>query len=291
MTKSALKAYLEAGKRETRLIGAVEKFLLTEPPDESRRTDVFHPSEMVREDWCLRASYFAVVEGWRPTPERHNLRTSNIFDEGHAIHDKWQQRIWRMGNLYSKFACLVCNHSWWDLSPQTCPSCEADLKVLRYNEVPMVSEYYEIAGHSDGWVVGLGDDYLIEIKSVGTGTLRHEAPHLLNKYDNNADKAWEAIRNPFRTHHLQGQMYLHLVKMMEEEGLLLRPAPSEIVFIYEWKANQDFREFTVRYSPDYIQNIMEKIDQVLDADEAPPCTIDAVKGCKKCRAFDDEDAL
>jgi hypothetical protein len=88
VTKSALKAYLEAGKRETRLIGAVEKFLLTEPPDESRRTDVFHPSEMVREDWCLRASYFAVVEGWRPTPERHNLRTSNIFDEGHAIRSE-----------------------------------------------------------------------------------------------------------------------------------------------------------------------------------------------------------
>lgn len=276
MSKSALKAYLDASKRETRLLGPVEKHLLTRPPDTTRRTDVFHPSEMVREDWCHRASWLAVVAGRKPRPERHNLRTNNIFDEGHYIHAKWQSRIADMGNLYGKWETEDGEIKW------------GTSLGGRYLEVPLHEDYYRISGHADGWVRGLGDDFLIEIKSVGTGTLRHEAPHLLAKTDNDADKAWDQIRNPFKTHYLQAQMYLWILRCMWSEGLIQIEPPKEAVFIYEWKANQDAKEFVVKYSPDYLTDILDNCKNILGMTEAPECNINPDKGCKKCLSFEEE---
>jgi len=277
MAKSALKAYLEASKRETRLLGPIEKHMLTRPPDTSRRTDVFHPSEMVRDDWCHRASWLAVVAGEKPLPERHNLRTNNIFDEGHYIHAKWQSRLEEMGVLYGLWKGEE-KTDYWGLSLGG-----------KYLEVPLRDNSLRIRGHCDGWVVGIGDDFIIEIKSVGSGTLRHEAPHLLAKTNNDADKAWDQIRNPFRTHFLQGQMYLHLLHVMDADGLLSRPAPNECVFLYEWKANQDAKEFSVKYSPDYLEDILQTCARILAMTDAPECNVSPDKGgCKKCLAFEEE---
>lgn len=274
---SALKSYLDASKRPSRLLGPVERWMLTRPPDTSRRTDVFHPSEMVREDWCHRASWLAVVGGESPRPERHNLRTNNIFDEGHFIHAKWQRRLAEMGNLYGLWQYPNGQREWGT-------SLSED-----YREVPLRDEALRIAGHCDGWVVGLGDDFIIEIKSVGTGTLRSEAPHLIQKSGGDADKAWDQIRAPFTTHFLQGQMYLHLLHLMDKDGLLERRPPSECVFLYEWKANQDVKEFVVRHSPDYLEDILQTCARILAMDGPPPCSVSPEKGgCRKCSAFGDE---
>jgi hypothetical protein len=267
------------------MIGPIEKHLLVKPPDTSRRTDVFHPSEIVKSDWCHRASYYAVVEEKAPRPERHNLRTQSIFEEGHFIHGKWQSWLGEMGVLYGKWVCEDCHDSRWMLASETF----ADDTCGRwdYREVPLRDKDLRISGHADGWVVGLGNDYLIEIKSIGPGTLRFEAPHLLTDNNNDADKAWSAVRNPFRTHFLQGQVYLHLLHLMEAKDLLERPAPNEIVFLYEYKANQDHKEFSVEYSPDYLEGILDNCAAILQMTEAPECNVNSNKGCKKCLAFEE----
>lgn len=282
----SLKAYLEANKRETRLVGAIERHLLTKPFDD-RRMDILHPSDMIKPEFCAMAAYHALRGDYEEVREKPGLRLQSIFDEGHTIHAKWQSWIAEMGHLYGRWLCQTCGHLWWDQAPSACTQCD-EKNLLVYREVPLISEKHMIAGHADGWVVGLGDDYLIEIKSIGTGTLRFEAPRLLAEADGDLETAWRQIRQPFRSHLLQGQVYLHLTHLMEEEGLLKRPAPNEIVYIYELKANQDYKEFSIMYDPSYVEHIF---DMALDIAFAvkrslePACTVDPVNGCKRCAPY------
>jgi hypothetical protein len=77
---------------------------------------------------------------------------------------------------------------------------------------------------------------------------------------------------------------------MVEEGLL-DSAPKEIVFIYELKANQEYKEFVVKYNPEYTAEIFDKARDVswaVENDRAPVCSIDPEKGCKRCAPFREE---
>ena len=271
-----LQKYLDTKKIPTRLIGEVERHLLKQPRQE-RRTDVLHPSEIIKSDWCHRYSYY-LLTGGEPKTEKPSLRLQNIFDEGHAIHAKWQKRFQDMGVLYGKFRCLACKNVVTDVSPDTCPSCSAR-NLMEYAEVSLVDDSLRIAGHTDGWIQGIGDDCLIEIKSIGAGTLRFEAPELL--YDANGDltKAWKSIRRPFRSHLLQGQMYLELAKRMYGTD-----APEEIVFLYELKADQDYKEFTVKADYEIVSKIffyVEKLIKAVEQGNMPDCNV-SIEGCKSC---------
>lgn len=272
---SDLKKFLDAKKTETRLIGDVERYMMKRPLD-PRRTDVLHPSEIIKPDWCHRYAYY-LLNGGTPKKEKPNLRLQNIFDEGHYIHAKWQRRFQEMGVLYGKFQCYSCRKTVFGLSPD---KCECGYSDLEYKEVALVDEPLRIAGHTDGWIKGIGDDCLIEIKSIGAGTLRFEAPDLLMDADGDVTKAWKNIRRPFRSHLLQGQMYLELVRRMYGEE-----APKEIVFIYELKADQDFKEFTVKADYEIVERIFFAASKVVKAVEEgvmPECNIDYEKGCKSC---------
>lgn len=276
MTKfSQLKAYLDAGKRETRLLGAVERHILLRPFDE-RRQDILHPSDIIKPEWCALAAYHALDGNYVETREKPGLRLQSIFDEGHAIHAKWQKYLADMGVLYGV----------WGIKDNWGLSNSLEAEGLEYLEVPLSSPKHKIYGHSDGWVKGLGEDFLIEIKSIGPGTIRTEAPSL---FYGGADleSAWKNIRNPFKSHILQGQVYLHLANLMVEEGKL-ESAPKEIVFIYELKANQDYKEFVVSYGPEFVEPIFEAALDVVwavDNKRPPVCSIDAVNGCKRCAPF------
>jgi hypothetical protein len=77
---------------------------------------------------------------------------------------------------------------------------------------------------------------------------------------------------------------------MVEAGLA-ESAPESIVFIYELKSNQDYKEFEVMYDPEYILDIFENAADVawaVDNDRPPACNIDPVKGCKRCVTFREE---
>ena len=49
------------------------------------------------------------------------------------------------------------------------------------------------------------------------------------------------IKRPFPQHLRQGMLYCHVTGI------------HAIVFLYEFKANQDFKAFTVRYQPTLIE--------------------------------------
>jgi hypothetical protein len=115
-----------------------------------------------------------------------------------------------------------------------------------------------------------------------------EAPSLMSGTD--LEGAWKNIRQPFRTHILQGQVYLHLAHLMVEAGTL-ESAPNDIVFIYELKANQDYKEFVVAYNPEYSAPFFEAALDVVWASEnnrPPACSINPVAGCKRCEPFKGE---
>jgi hypothetical protein len=275
-----LKKFLSTSKRETRLMGAIERHVLSKPFD-SRNMEVIHPSDIIKSEWCALAQYHALLGNYKEVREKPALRLASIFAEGHTIHAKWQNWLKEMGVLYGK----------WSDSTGTSWAVSKDVhKSVDYAEVPLRSAKHKISGHADGWVKGLGDDFLIEIKSVGVGTLRFEAPALLAQSDNDLEKAWKNIKTPFRSHLLQGQVYLHLCHLMVEEGLLPN-APKEIVFIYELKANQDYKEFVVQYNPEFTQEIFDKALDVawaVDNNRPPVCSINSVNGCERCAPFKEE---
>ena len=268
-----LKKFLDAKKTETRLLGDVERHLMLKPPSD-RRTDVLHPSEIIKDDWCHRYAFY-LLKGGQAKKEKPGLRLQNIFDEGHAIHAKWQDRFNEMGVLYGYWYCSTDEQYEWGVSSEI----NTGASVFEYKEVPLKDESLRIHGHADGWIKGLGEDCLIEIKSIGAGTLRFEAPDILADAGYDVTKAWSNIRRPFRGHLLQGQMYLELARRMFGED-----APKEIVFIYELKADQSYKEFTVKANFDIVErvfNAAKKVVDAVEADKMPKCNV-SEDGCKQC---------
>ena len=64
--------------------------------------------------------------------------------------------------------------------------------------------------------------------------------------------------------------------------------PEEIVFIYELKANQDYKEFVVAYDPKISEPYFTAALDVawaVDNNRPPACSIDSVIGCKRCQPY------
>ena len=278
-SKSTLQKFLDAKAKPTRLIGDIERHLLQRPVGD-RSTLVLHPSEIIKRDWCMRASYF-LLSGHTKIAEKPPLRLQSIFDEGHAIHAKWQNWFQEMGVLHGNFKCLVCDNLNWGTSPTICSHC-GNTKLV-YAEVTLKDDDLRIKGHTDGWIKGIGDDCLIEIKSIGEGTIRAENPALLMDADNNLFQAWKNIRRPFSSHILQGQMYLELMKRMGNPV-------NEIVFLYELKANQDYKEFTIKAEYEFVEHIFDraaKVVEAVEAGKAPRCNNNAGGTCKQCDPYEE----
>jgi hypothetical protein len=277
-----LKAFLNSNKRETRLLGALERHVLAQPFDE-RDQSYIHPSDIIKSEWCALAQYHAIKGNYVETRDKPTLRLASIFAEGHTIHAKWQNWFKDMGVLYGRWDTPV-GYTW---------ATSKDIVGVNnkvYKEVPLRSDKHMMRGHADGWIKGLGDDCLIEIKSIGTGTIRMEMPALMAQYDNDIDVVWKNIRTPLRSHQLQGQIYLHLCHLMVETGDL-KTAPNEIVFIYELKANQEYKEFVIKYNPEYTAELFDKALDVawaVNNNRPPVCNIDPEKGCKRCEPFKEE---
>lgn len=285
----SLKKFLDSKRSETRLIGPIERHWLTKPEPSDRRWDVLHPSDLVKKDFCKRAGYFVLKSGEKKE-ERPSLRLRSIFDEGHSVHRKWQGWIREGGWLYGKWECAYCDHWFWATSPETCEQC-GNRSYLKYAEVPLSDPSLMIEGHSDGWVKGLGDDFLIEIKTIGPGTIRMEEPMLLSY--NDLAGAWKDIRRPFSTHIRQGQLYLEIARRMQERGVI-DTAPSEIVFIYELKMDQSYKEFVISADPSYVEvclaDAAEIVTAVRSGAEAPECSKNPDTGCKYCQPYGSQEA-
>lgn len=261
-----------------------DHLLKTFGPDDDRDPRCIHPSEMAKADWCLRGTYLRILAGTWP-PEKFDRVRENIFEEGTTIHEKWQGRMRKVFPLWGNWKCYRCRTVITGLEP--CPDDGGDcIGTLdwhdwRYDEVHLDARKTPLGiyGHADA---GFGDT-LVEIKSVGIGTVRKDAPDLLKKYQEgkltDMQGLWNAIRRPLNSHLKQGDIYLGVA---HELGLPF----TQIVYLYECKWHQMAREFTIKYDPERSEKLIAKARAVMYSLESgiPPACIKG-EGCKQCNAF------
>lgn len=286
-----LKDLADLRKHPTALLGDIQRHLLVKADAPSdRRQDIIHPSEMAKSDWCPRQTYYRIA-GIAPVgTEKFSATMENIFDEGHTIHDKWQTRLREMGRLWGLWECLVCGFHFLATAPGQCESC--GLGLLKYREIPLdAEESHLIVGHADGGVPDINS--MIEIKSIGTGTLRIEEPKLLGKYQvettegkkiYDLDQLWKDLARPLPSHIRQANIYLWIAQQMGYDF-------AEMVFLYEFKANQLVKEFTIGLSDRVITPLLNNalaIKEGLEKKVAPvrpEHTGKTTTLCKNCMFF------
>jgi hypothetical protein len=184
--------------------------------------------------------------------------------------------MWKAGGLEGNWGCQTCDYLWEDIAPPSCPICSSD--DIKYKEVPLYNERYKIIGHADGiWQDSQGKA-VVEIKSVGLGTIRWDAPKLYEGYDSgdlSLDDLWKRIKRPLTTHRRQVNLYMMCLGI------------EDAVVLYEWKPSQEVKEFHLKYDETLIEPILEGIDYVLDCmenDEVPVRPDHAThKSCSTCK--------
>lgn len=276
----ALKAYL-AANNNTRVIGSVERYLLSRPA-KYRASDVMHPSEMASSSWCHRAQYF-LLKGHAPKHEPIGLKKAITFATGHSIHNTWQTWFGEMGNLYGLWQCDDCGKRIWELSGNLTEEMECG--PWTYKEVPLRSNEYRISGHADGWLKNFGEDLLLEIKSIGEGSIRWYAPDIAYAHSTFTEM-WNAISAPFHEHIQQAQIYMKLIELMG-----LPNPPQEALILYEAKSTHEVKEFVVKKSDFGVDELFEAAKRIIaavDSGVPPVCNIGGVAGCKKCSHYTEE---
>ena len=289
-------------KNPTVLLGDIQGHVLKRV-DDYRRTDIIHPSEMAKADWCPRQTYYRLSETEKSDPPKlKSAQLEMIFDEGHEIHRKWQGWVSDIGKLGGRWYCERCEE------PRTgtftsgqCPVCNW---TMQYREVPLHSARHRIAGHADGAIES--ENAILEVKSIGLGTLRFEDAAILARnqvattegkkiYD--LEAIWKSIRYPLPSHARQTNIYLALA---QEMGLPY----DRTIYLYEYKPTQATKEFVVKYNPDIAEPLMgQALDVVyaLEKERVPPRpshTSPIAKVCRECpwqtlcwgedRSIDDE---
>lgn len=243
----------------------------------------------------------------RPDPASSSSFTlENVFAEGNRIHAKWQNWLADTGYLWGDWRCSRCAEyvrnsirpdsigygtcvgtSWVALDNGLRRAAfESDFKHdWHYKEVTLSSSTHKISGHADGALIK--HNCLIEIKSMGIGTLRFEAPKLMQEHTYEVkgrqildiDGLWKDFHRPLLSHVKQGNIYLWMAREM---GL---PFDS-IVFLYEFKANQKVKEFSVRLSQDILDPLLTmaaSVEYNLTRGTLPDCPFG---GCGQCRAYE-----
>lgn len=262
-----------------RLVPRLEQRLMRDSLEKNakRDTDHLHPSEISKKNWCPRSSWYAIKHKDHKK-ESYNFQRLNIFAEGNTIHDKWQGWLRAEGILEGMWLCLSCSHRWWDRSPDECPSCSG--RFVAYREVPIQDGDHLILGHADGQITDEKGKALIEIKSVGLGTLRFDAPEILAPYSKghiSLDELWKSIRKPFPSHLRQINLYMYCTGV------------HDAVVIYEFKPTQAVKEFEIRFREDLVEDILAgclTVKKALEGGISPMRPIwaesPATPGCKSC---------
>ena len=238
---------------------------------------------MIKDDWCHRAQYFWLA-GEYPGPQNLTMKQHMIFGLGHDIHNRWQGWFADMGRMYGTWQCVECKYKWEAVSADVdkCPACSS-VKGIQYREVPVYSKDHRISGHADGWLKNFGEDLLLEIKSIGDGSIRWEDPGMWYESGQDFNKAWASIKAPFYSHIMQAQVYMKLLELMDPDN-----HPKEAVFIYENKLNQQVKEFVVAKSDFGIMHLFEQAAMIvarLETGEPPSCNINPAGTCKKCEMY------
>ncbi len=247
------------------LIGALQRHIVSENTRINDVRDVavsgyIHPSSASKSDWCPRSSWYEIMRAPALPPEKVGHRLANVFAEGHEIHDKYQRWFTQMGILIGMWECLVCGYQQWGKGMQTsCHFCLGDR--FRYAEVPVEDEDLMIRGAGDGIVDFDERKSLIEIKSIGLRSIELDHPKLYRPYKEgqlDLNGLWASVKEPFPWHIRQATLYLHILRQTW-------PDINDIIFIYEFKGNQDVKAFTIGYRPEAIESILVGARAVADA--------------------------
>lgn len=282
---------LQSQKSTGQLVIPTCKQYLMEQWGKSERDIVHvHPSEMAKKDWCERST-FCRIHLNRKIDEKFNFTLQTIFDEGHQIHDKWQSWLKAAGKLWGDWSCMCCERRWHGVSADLPRDCWTTAEgvyrdhIWRYEEVAL--ETGIMTGHEDGAI----EDRLIEFKSVGIGTLRHDAPDLLQKFYKkplkgyDLDGLWSTLKVPLKSHLRQANIYMWMAQEMGGEYARF----NRCSIVYEFKPNQQSREFVVPFSEEIVAPLLDRvaiIEYALETGVPPPCPYG---GCKQCQAYDRED--
>ena len=294
--KSDLRRFVESNTRETVVTGPVERMLLTRAP-EDRRSDVLHPSELSKNGSCDLAIYYRVLgmPVLSGESEKPSFQLQRIFDQGTEIHLKWQGYLTECGLLEGTWECRSCHERFWALAPKVCPDCL--FPAPAYCEVPFDAyDSHLIMGHADGKI----GRRILEIKSIGIGTIRIEAPGLLAQHSYRTrlldeegelteteklfvdwDGLWKSIKRPLNSHQRQAHLYTALAKM---QGIDV----DGVVFLYESKWNQSAKEFVVPYNPKIAEPLLERaldLKYAVEKVKPPRCPHG---GCSDCRKYEPE---
>ena len=99
-----------ANNKGNRLQGKIEVALLAEAAEKNAKRDTvhLHPSEMAKERWCPRQSWYKIRGTETTNNESFSFNRLNIFAEGDAIHSKWQRWMHKAGILIGDWKCLAC---------------------------------------------------------------------------------------------------------------------------------------------------------------------------------------
>lgn len=286
--KPGLKGFVEARKQPNDLLREIQTHVVAQGIKNSgvgRESHKIHVSELTK-DPCSRQLFYKVSKT-EPSdaPKGAFHRLEMIWAAGNHEHEKWQQWLWEMGDLWGSWRCQMCQHEWEALAPLVCPECRSDL--VEYIEVQLEDTDYPLVGHADGAVPRL--NVLVEVKTFSVGTMRYEDSKRVSEHTHKIEGKtvidheglWASINRPLKSHLVQGLMYLWMCK---RQGL-----PYEkITFIYENKGTQATKTFTVGLSERYIKEYLEILSEVEAAvytgitPERPPLFDKEGRPCKDC---------
>jgi CRISPR/Cas system-associated exonuclease Cas4 (RecB family) len=285
MPASALAQLVGAGYRDRdKLIPTVSRHLLKKKFTD-RQSDCIHPSEMANENWCPRATYYRIA-GVKPEPLPNGLAMEIVFEIGNDAHSRWQNWFREIGILHGLWKCLWCKLIWEDMSPSECPRCWVGRDLIVYREVPISNAEHLIAGHMDGDVLRANGEFLpIEAKTIGEGTIRYDAPALIQKYSYTTTETggvnvdwralWNGIRRPFPAHLRQGMVYLYC------------SGQSAITYIYEPKFITAYpKEFEIKFNPQIVEPLLKQcrlIKLSLERERPPKRPLWAEVKCTNCQ--------
>lgn len=208
----------------------------------------------------------------------------NVFAFGKDAHTRWQGWMAQMGLLEGDWYCPSYQTTFYAQSPRTCGLCGRGDHI--YDELSLTDSDLMIEGRTDGYIPSRG--CLVEIKTVGEGTIRHADPALIERHRHETSRGtitdlkglWDSIHKPFVSHLRQGQIYLYLARKM---GLPV----ERIVFLYESKLTQDAKEFVVSYDEEMIAQTLRMARMVKLAYDGvasdPSCRQPGA--CKDCAAL------
>lgn len=294
-----LKGFAEARRNKIDLLRDIQTHVVADSAkhgNDHRSKDKIHVSEIVK-DGCPRMLFYKVSgeEASDTVPGAWHQLVS-IWAAGTAEHEKWQRWLQEMGDLWGTWTCLVCEHSFEALAPPACEKCDSGL--LRYDEVNLEHEEFDLIGHADGAVPRLNT--LVEIKTFSAGSVRVEDPKRLMEHTHKVagltlidhDGMWKSLKRPLKSHIIQGLFYLLMCKVM---GLPY----DRIIFIYESKTTQATKSFEITLTDRMLQPYIDTLTEVMEAKEtgvAPPrpdLYVKDAKPCKECpfktKCWDEDD--